>query len=654
MPRHDAAGHPWGVAMQGELRIDGRVIEPRANTIRTDQESTRIEPKVMQVLLHLARQSGEVVSKEKLLQSVWADTFVTEDVLTRSISALRKVFDDDPRHPRVIETIPKSGYRLIAPVAWFADEAADPSPAPASGASPDAGPSRPPAPADASFPDPTTQTFRRGAATALVAMLAITVVAAAWHFGRKPAPRADSVAVLPFVSLIANPDAAYLSDGLALGVIDSLAHVPNLKVISQASTLYFKGQKIDPQVVGRRLGVNHLVLGQVAQHDATLVVSVELVDARDSHHLWGQEYTGRPEDVLSLQQEISRDVGEAMQVQAAALPRLQTASRGTGNQQAYQLYLMGRYFWNKRTEDGLTKSIDCFQQAIGKDPSFALAYAGLADAYDLLSQYGVDSPQKSFPKAETAAQKALELDDSLAEAHNSLAFAKLYYDWDWSGAEREYRRALALDPGYATAHQWYSAYLESAGRTEDAFAEARRAQELDPLSLVISLNVAEFLIYSHRVDEAKEQVRRVLELDPNYPHAHLCMALCLMEENRHRDALVEAEKAASLSGNSPAALLGLAYAYGTDGNKERAARLVEEAERQSGRRYISPVEVAAVYAVTGDKSCALDLLERAYRNRDDGVIELGVKREFDSLRSEPRFQDLVRRLRLPEPVRSRS
>ena len=640
--------------MQGELRIDGRVIEPRANTIRTDQESTRIEPKVMQVLLHLARQSGEVVSKEKLLQSVWADTFVTEDVLTRSISALRKVFDDDPRHPRVIETIPKSGYRLIAPMEWLADEAADPSPAPASGVSPDAGPSRAVAQAPALFRKPVARPFRRGAATALVAMLAIAVAAASWHFGRKPAPRADSVAVLPFVSLIANPDAAYLSDGLALGVIDSLAHVPNLKVISQASTLYFKGQKIDPQVVGRRLGVNHLVLGQVAQHDATLVVSVELVDARDSHHLWGQEYTGRAEDILSLQQEISRDVGEAMQVQAAALPRLQTASRGTGNQQAYQLYLMGRYFWNKRTEDGLTKSIDCFQQAIGKDPSFALAYAGLADAYDLLSQYGVDSPQKSFPKAETAAQKALELDDSLAEAHNSLAFAKLYYDWDWSGAEREYRRALALDPGYATAHQWYSAYLESAGRTEDAFAEARRAQELDPLSLVISLNVAEFLIYSHRVDEAKEQVRRVLELDPNYPHAHLCMALCLMEENRHRDALVEAEKAASLSGNSPAALLGLAYAYGTDGNKERAARLVEEAERQSGRRYISPVEVAAVYAVTGDKSCALDLLERAYRNRDDGVIELGVKREFDSLRSEPRFQDLVRRLRLPEPVRSRS
>jgi TolB-like protein/DNA-binding winged helix-turn-helix (wHTH) protein/Tfp pilus assembly protein PilF len=640
--------------MQDDLRIDGRVIEPQANTVRAGRDSVRLEPKVMQVLLQLARQPGQVVSKEKLLQSVWADTFVTEDVLTRSISALRKVFDDNSRHPRIIETIPKSGYRLIAPVEWLPDDSADSSIAPVPGVLLDGRSSRAPAAVSPRAQEHIRPTLRRGVAVALLAALAITLAAAVWHLHRQPAPQLDSLAVLPFADLSSNADGEYLSDGLALGVIDSLAHVPNLKVISQASTLYFKGQKIDPQVVGRKLGVNHLVLGRVAQHDGTLEVSVELVDARDSHHLWGQEYAGRPEDILSLQQEISRDVGEAMQVQAAASPHLQTAGHGTGNQQAYQLYLMGRYFWNKRTEEGLTRSIDYFQQAIAKDPSFALAYAGLADAYDLLSQYGVDSPQKSFPKAEAAALQALKLDDSLAEAHNSLAFAKLYYEWDWSGAEREFRRALELDPGYATAHHWYSSYLESAGRMDEAFAEARRAQELDPLSLVINLNVAEFLIHAHRIDEAKEQVRKVLELDPNYPHAHLCLALCLMEENRHRDALLEAEKAAALSGNSPAALLGLAYAYGTDGNKEKAVRLMEEAERQSGRRYISPVEMAAVYAVTGDKSCALDLLERAYQNRDDGVIDLGVKQEFDSLRSEPRFQNLVRRLRLPGPVRSRS
>jgi TolB-like protein/DNA-binding winged helix-turn-helix (wHTH) protein/Tfp pilus assembly protein PilF len=642
--------------VQGDLRIGHWLVEPQANTIRAGQNSVRLEPKVMQVLLHLARHPGQVVSKEKLLLSVWAGTFVTDDVLTRSISTLRKVFQDDARNPRVIQTIPKSGYRLIAPVEWLSSDEPSPDSQSISGSKEldtDETPSSARAPAlvlTASQPFGWANLTRRGT-VAFIAVLAIAIGALMWHRRRSYGPRVDSLAVLPFTNLGSDPGADYFSDGLALGVINSLARAPNLKVISQASTLHFKGQKLDPQEVGRKLRVTHLLLGRFREHDGSLMVSVELVDTRDSHHLWGEEYTSRTGDILSVQRDISRDAAEAMGIELAASGH-QGSRRSTENREAYQLYLMGRYFWNKRSESGLKKSIDYLQQAIAKDPSFALAYAGLADSYDLLSEYGIESPQESFPKAVAAARKALELDDSLAEAHSALALAKAYHDWDWTGAEREFRRALELDPGYATGHQWYANYLKTTGRMEQALTEARRAQELDPLSLIINLNVAELLIHNHRFDEATLQIRKVLELDPSFADAHICMALWFMEKNMIPEALEEEEKAVVLSERSPDALLSLAYTYAIAGDRNRALRIVAAVRGQTSGRYISPVGVAAVYARAGDKGWALDLLERAYQEHDDEIADLGVNTEFDSLRSEPRFQSLVRRLRPPEPGHS--
>ncbi len=446
----------------------------------------------------------------------------------------------------------------------------------------------------------------------------------------------DSVAVLPFVNAGADPNTEYLGDGLTESLINSLSQLPNLAVMSRSSVFRYKGRETDPQAAGRELKVQAVLAGRVTQRGDNLAVSVELVDVRTNRQLWGEHYNRKLSDLLAVQEEISREISEKLRLKLSGEDKQRLARRSTENAEAYQAYLKGRYYWNKRTEEGFRKAIENFQQAVEKDPSYALAYAGLADSYVLLGDYKFEMPMEAYPKAKAAAKKALEIDDILAEAHTSLAYVHFRFDRDWPAAEQEFQRALQLNPGYATAHHWYSLFLSDMGRHDLALAEIKRAQELEPLSVLMSSHVGTVLYQARQYDQAIEQLRKALEMDPGFPYAHWRLGQVLAQKGRYEEAAAELQKAGALI-KSPG------YAYALAG---RAAEARKAIEQMSGRRPVQATEIAAVYAGLGEKRKALEWLERAYEEREGWLIEIKVDPRFDSLRSEPQFQDLLRRMGL--------
>ena len=354
-----------------------------------------------------------------------------------------------------------------------------------------------------------------------------------------------SLAVLPFANASADPSLEYLSEGITETIIASLSQLPKLRVMARASVFRYKVREANPQVIGRELAVRAVLLGRMAQLKNTLSISAELVDTRDGSHLWGEQYHRKLSDIFVIQEGIAQEISENLRLRLTGEEKKRMTKRYTENTEAYQLYLKGRYHWNKRTGEGLKKGIQYFQQAIEKDPGYALAHTGLADCYNLLSLYSALPPRDAMPKAKAAALQALELDDSLAEAHNSLAYAKLYYDWDWNGAEKEFRRALELNPNYAIAHHWYHEYLVAMGRFEEGHSRILRAQELDPLSLMISADVGWGFYFARRYDDALEQLRKTLELEPNFVMAHFILGLTYLQKRQFEQATAELQQAIS-------------------------------------------------------------------------------------------------------------
>lgn len=458
----------------------------------------------------------------------------------------------------------------------------------------------------------------------------------------------DTLAVLPFHNDTGDPSLTYLSAGVAESVIKNLSQLPRLRVLAYSTVARYRSRSLNPRKLGRDLMAKAVATGRLVRLNGALTIIAELVDTSDGSRLWGEQYRPKQTDVLAVQEEISREISEKLRLRVTVEERKRLLKRYTGDPEAYSLYLKGRFYWNKRTGEGLRKAIDYFQGAIEKDPSYALAYSGLADCYNLLSLYSGMPPKKAMPKAKAAARKAIEIDESLAEAHTSLAYTYLYYDWNWPSAEREFRCAIDLNPNYATAHHWYHEFLIAMGRFEEQMAEILHAEELDPVSLIINTDVGWGLYYARQYDQAIEQLRRTLELDSNFAVAHLILGLAHAQKNCHAEALASIQKSIELCGNDPFALAigALGYVYAISGRKSEALSTIDRVKGLSNVRYASDYCQAMVLAGIGDRAGVIERLESAFEQRYDRLIYLNVEPIFDDLRDDPKFQNLIRRIGL--------
>ncbi|GAC1662421.1 MAG: hypothetical protein NVS9B9_24190 [Ktedonobacteraceae bacterium] len=457
------------------------------------------------------------------------------------------------------------------------------------------------------------------------------------------------MAVLPFVNVSGDPNIEYLSDGITESLINSLSQIPRLKMIASSSVFRYKGQETDPHKVGLELGVKAVLTGRVTKRNDSLSINAELVDVRENVHIWGSQYNRKLSDLLAVQEEISREISEKLRLKLTGAEQKRLIKNYTDNTEAYQLYLKGRYYWNKRTEEDVKKAILYYHQAIDRDPNYALAYSGLADSYNSLGfSFDVGSlpPQEAIPKAKAAALKALEIDDTLAEAHTSLAYAKQLYDWDWQGSEREFKRALELDPNYVNAHHWYSHYLISVGRTDESLIESKLSLETDPLSLIINTHLGWYFIYTHRYELAIEQLQKTLEMDPHYGLTHWYLGLAYEQKAMYAEAETELSNATVLLKGNTGVKSDLGHLYAVSGKKDEAQKIINELQEQSKRRYVSSYQIALIYNGLGKKEQAFIWLEHAYQERADLLVYLQADPRLANLHTDPLFQDLVRKVGL--------
>jgi adenylate cyclase len=463
-----------------------------------------------------------------------------------------------------------------------------------------------------------------------------------------PSPKIQSLAVLPLENLSGDKEQDYFADGMTEELITDLSKISALKVISRTSVMHYKGtQKTVPEI-GKELGVDGVVEGSVQREGKRVRITAQLIYAPADRHLWAESYERDLKDVLALQSEVARAIVGEIKVTLTPQEQTRLASARPVNPEAHEAYLKGRYEWNKRTEAGLKKGIEFFQEAIAKDPSDALAYDGLADCHSLLAYYGYVTPKEGYPRAEQAAMKALELDDSLTEAHTSLVFVKTFYDWDWSGAERESKRAIELNPKYATAHQWYGDALLSMGRLDEAIAEEKRALELDPLSLVINRDLGDTFYFARQYDQAIKQYRKALELDPNFVTVHGSLGAAYLQKSMYKEGIAEYEKEFAISPGSASALASLGHAYAVTGRRTQAKKVLDQLDRLSKQEYVPAEFRVHIYAALGEQDRTFEWLEKSYEDRSIGVVELKTDPEFDRLRSDSRFRDLVRRMNFPQ------
>jgi eukaryotic-like serine/threonine-protein kinase len=458
----------------------------------------------------------------------------------------------------------------------------------------------------------------------------------------------DSVAVLPFVNASTDPDTEYLSDGITETLIGQLSQIPRLKVMARSTVFRYKGSKVDPQQVGRDLNVRAVLTGIVLQRGDTLTISMELMNVRDGSELWGRRYNRKLADILAVQEDIAREITDKLRLRLESEEEKRLTGHFTENPEAYQLYLKGRYYWNKRTPDGIQKAIEYFQAAIAKDPLYALAYAGLADCYHVPAN--PLPPREKMPLAKAAAMKALQLDDTLVEAHTSLARVVYAYDWDWPAAENEFKRAIELNSRYAPAHQWYGGYLSATGRFREADAEKKTAQELEPLSLIINFEVGLASYFSRNYDQAIDQFQKTLELDANFPPPHTFLAAAYEQKGMFEEAIAALQRAITVTkgADKTLAMASLGHVYAVSGKKTEARKTLAELQRLSEHSYVPATDVALVYAGLGEKDKAFAWLDKAYEEHSFSLSNLKVEPRFDPLRSDPRYADLLRRIGLPQ------
>jgi len=492
--------------------------------------------------------------------------------------------------------------------------------------------------------------------TTLGVVLCGVIIYALVYFIRRPTA-INSIAVLPFVNDSKDPNVEYLSDGITESIINNLSQSPELKVMSRNAAFRFKGSTLDPVDAGRNLNVGAVLTGRLVKLNDRFVIKAELIKVADGSQLWGDEYNSSLADIFSVQDELSKKIYQSLRLRLSGADEEKLARRYTHDAEAYQLYLKGRYFWNKRNEEGFRNGIEYFKLAEEKDPTFALAFSGLADSYALLSDIGVTRPRDEMPKAKAAAQKSVDADPTLAEAYTSRAFVKLAYDWDWLGAQSDFQQALKLNPKYPTAHQWYASYLMQMGKFSLAKAEIEEAHKLDPLSPIISSNTGLYSYYEHNYDDAIGKYKLTLQSDPDFWVARHYLALAYVQKGRHDDAIKELRSLIKAPASGPVpdeviaseteASASLGFAYAMAGKKAEAEEILNKLQALAQRRYVSGLYFAIVYAGLKDNDHAIEYLNRAYEDRHPGLVLIRIEPMFDALRSDERFKQLVKRF---EPI----
>jgi TolB-like protein len=546
----------------------------------------RLQAQALLILTSFLERPGEVLTREELRQRLWpSDVFVDFEVgLNAAINRLRNVLDDSPKKPHFIETLPRRGYRFIAPLERGGKERIPP------------------------------------------------------HIG--------SLAVLPLENLTGDVAEEYFADGMTDALITRLAQIGALRVISRTSAMHYKGTHKKLPEIARELNVDAVVEGSLARSGSHVRINAQLVHARTDQHLWARQYEREFTDILLLQADVASAIAREIQVTLTPKEHARLTQTRPVNPEAYEAFLRGRFFWNKRTKEGMQKGLEYFRNSVEKDPSFALAHVGLADSYNMLGFWGLAAPREASPKAKTAADKALDLDGDLEEGHAARGWVQLAYDWNWSGAERELQCAIKLNPGYATAHQWYSHLLAYQRRYEEAFSEVQCTLELDPLSLVMNSNSAFIYLLAQQYEEAIERARRTIELDPNNPVPLLWLGWAYAQTKRLGEALDQLRKSVAISGGIARYLSSLGHVYALAGQAEEAWKVLVELEEMAKQRYVSSYDFAAIHAGLGDREAVFSWLERAYDERSAWLALLGSDARFDAFYTDPRFEQLLVRLGL--------
>jgi serine/threonine protein kinase/tetratricopeptide (TPR) repeat protein len=462
----------------------------------------------------------------------------------------------------------------------------------------------------------------------------------------------DSLAVLPFENASGDPEHEYLSDGITGSLINTLAALPKLRVMAHSTVSRYKTREIDPQAVGRELNVRAVLTGRVTQSGGSLRIGAELVDVATGSLLWGAQYDRKPGDIFVVQDEISNEISWKLRLRLTRAEKKRLTKRHTENAEAYRLYLKGRHHWNQWTEEGFYKAIEYFQQAVEIDPSYALAYTGLADCYVLLGWNSYLPPKEAFPQGKLAAKTALQLDPDLAEAHTPLAALLWLHDWQWDKAQAEFKRSLELGPTYATANHWYAEYAMTMGRHGEALARMKNGQDLDPLSLIINVAVGWTLYFAGRYDEAIQQLRQTVDLDPNYPVTYWILGLLLRKTGCYELAITEGETGVKLSGGSPLMRAALAHTLGTAGRTKEALQILDDLTKLAKQKYVAPYFFAGIHLGLGENNRAIEYLEKCYEEHSHWLIYLHIDPSMDALRDNPGFQGLLRRVGLPAPTTS--
>jgi len=540
----------------------------------------------MQVLLCLVQHAGELVTKEELMRRVWPDTFVTDDVLTRSISELRRVFEDDAKDSHVIQTIPKRGYRFIAPLDGMRED----------------------------LP-------KRGVPI-------------------------DSIAVFPLENDSSNPDTEYLAVGIPGSIIHSLSRIPRLRVISWRSASSGENQQSDALAIGRKLGVKAVLIGRIWQRTNKLRLHVDLLDTTNGEEIWGDQYDRNRTEMFEVQDEISREVSQRLRLKMTGEAEGRLTKRYTENIEAYQLYVRARRWCEKRSAEGFRRGTEYLRQAIQMDPNYALAHAELAQCISVPCYYGSVDPNVAYPKARVAALRALEIDPNLAEAHEVLATILKNYDWNWVDAEKEYKRAIELNPNYATAHYHYSYFLAELGRFEEAIREATEALSRDPMSALLNAGLAFVLLHARKLDQSIEQALTAADVDPNMTLCYWTLGTAYEQQGKYREAIEAYENCVAMGGGVAFSRAFIGHVYAKAGQREKAWDVLRELRELSKARYVPSVALAIVYDGLMVKDLAIEALNKACENRDTNLILIKVWSHFDNLRDDPCFQEIERRVGL--------
>jgi DNA-binding winged helix-turn-helix (wHTH) protein/TolB-like protein/Flp pilus assembly protein TadD len=620
-------------------------LDTAEQTLSCEEKPVALTGKAFQTLLVLVENSGRTVTKDDLLSSVWPDTFVEELTLAQNISTLRKALGDDKSDSKYIQTVPRRGYRFVAPVIQLDESHAQAT-------------ANIPAEQEHLYSNQTADvSSRRQAwkssrlrwAIALVGLSVLAVAAGVYLFRGNTrnvdqGAQVKSIAVLPFRPLTGGEGDEALQLGMADALITKLSNIKQIVVRPTSSILKYSNTTQDPVVAGREQMVDSLLEGKVQRSGERIRVTVQLIRVSDGKPLWADTFDETFTNIFAVQDSISQQVAQRLVAQLTGEEQRQLAKRYTDNTEAYQLYVKGRFFWNKFNKDGLNKAIDYFKQAIAVDPNYALAYEGLSVSYNVQGAIGVLPPAQTWTEARWTAEKAVALDDSLAEGHSALGAVKLLYEWDWPGADRELKRAIELNPNNAEAHELSGYYYWVTGQLDTAIAELRRAQELAPLSAIITLDVAQALYYQGRYDEALEMSLKARELDPDFPPPLFLPGQAYERKGMYAKAITECESVIEKYGRQPQFLATLGFAYGASGKRREAEGIVNELETSWRRRYFSPVNIALVHTALGNKDRAFFWLAKGVEARDPQMIWLRVEPQFESIHADPRFHALFQRM----------